>query len=310
MAYPNLDEVLEELREHVKTQLAINPEVVEAGSTLSVGDLFIEARKWHLLEDVVAVVADLQGSTNLGYGKHLASTATIYEAATGGLVRAFATYEPNYIAIQGDGAVALFWDDKAMERAVCAGITVKTFSERHLVPELEKKWKDLPTTGLKVGIASSRVLVKKVGIPRTTHQEPVWAGKAVNYASKCAQQAVAGELIVTGSVWDFVESNDYLSLSCSCNAGPSQLWSDVPITKISQDEGENAGRVLRAAWCSIHGAEYCSAVLDGKSERPDAPLVRAAMVKALRHDGFMEAQRVKREATRSRMRGLAMRNGR
>jgi hypothetical protein len=138
----------------------------------------------------------------------------------------------------------------------------------------------------------------------------VWAGKAVNYAAKCAQQAVAGELIVTGSVWDFIEGNDYLSLSCACGAGPSQLWSDAQITKISGAEGENAGRLLRSIWCSVHGAEYCSAVLDGESERADAPLVRAAMVKALRHESFVEAQRVKREVTRNRIRGLAMRRGR
>jgi class 3 adenylate cyclase len=309
MTYPNLDKTLEELREHVKTQLAVNPEVVATDATLSVDDLFIEARKWHLLENVVAVVADMQGSTNLGFGKHLASTATIYEASTGGLVRSLKTFDPNYIAIQGDGAVALFWGELAMERALCAGITVKTFSERHLVPQLAGKWENLPTTGLKVGIASSRVLVKKVGIPRTSHQEPVWAGKAVNFAAKCAQQAVAGELIVTGSVWDFVEENDYLSLSCECGTGPAQLWSDVTIKKIAGDEGEDAGRLLRSAWCMIHGAEFCASVLEGKSERLDAPQVREAMVKALRHESFMEAQRVKRIATRNRIRGLAMRHG-
>jgi class 3 adenylate cyclase len=309
MPYPDLKVTLDGLKEHVATQLAANPDVVNADNGLSVTDLFIEARKWHLLENVVAVVADLQGSTNLGYGKHLASTAAIYEASTGGLTRALAAYEPNYIAIQGDGAVALFWGDDAMARAVCAGITVKTFSERHLVPLLAGKWPDLPTTGLKVGIASSRVLVKKVGIPRTSHQEPVWAGKAVNFAAKCAQQAVAGELIVTGSVWDFVERNDYLSLSCSCGSGPAELWGNVTIEKITGDEGEDAGRLLHAAWCVIHGAEFCAAVLAGETERRDASEPREDMVKALRRSAFVEAQRVKRENTRNRLRGLAMRHG-
>ena len=59
----------------------------------------------------------------------------------------------------------------------------------------------------------------------------------------------------------------------------------------------------------IHGAEFCASVLEGKSERLDAPQVREAMVKALRHESFMEAQRVKRIATRNRIRGLAMRHG-
>ncbi|MHB1518924.1 MAG: hypothetical protein ACYCVN_07180 [Acidimicrobiales bacterium] len=88
----------------------------------------ISARKWHKLDEAVAVVADLKGSTNLGVGKHAASTASIYEAATGGLCRIFDKFDADVVAIQGDGAFGLFWGDQRMERAICAGITVKTFS--------------------------------------------------------------------------------------------------------------------------------------------------------------------------------------
>src|SRR5205823_2883503 len=146
-------------------------------------------------------------------------TASIYEAATGGLTRIFNDFDADFVAVQGDGAVGLFWGNKRLERALCAGITIKTFSELTLIPRLEKRWPELPNTGFKVGVAASSLLVKRVGVPRTAHQEPVWAGKAVNYAAKCAPQADRHEMIVAGTVWDFAEGNDYLAVSCTC-AGP------------------------------------------------------------------------------------------
>lgn len=308
MTNPDLEQLLEDLKDHVKTEMVTNPTIVEAGDDFSIDDLYVEARKWHRLDRVVAVVADLKGSTTLSYGKYLSSTAAIYEATTGGLVRAMAAFEPNYIAIQGDGAVALFWGERSVERAMCAAITVKTFSERHLVPQLKAKWSALPETGLKVGVAMSRVAVKKVGIPRSDHQEPVWAGKAVNYAAKCAQQANVDQLIVTGSVWDYVEANDYLSASCDCGT-PLALWSDVDIDKIHADDGERTGSMLTSSWCKIHGAEFCAAILDGQTSRPRAAATREKILKAQRLAPLREAQRVKRINKVNQMRGLAMRRG-
>jgi hypothetical protein len=86
-------------------------------------------------------------------------------------------------------------------RALCAGITIKTFS-RDMVIRLEKKWPDLPETGFKVGVASNRLLAKRIGTPRNpAQQEPVWADKAINYAAKAAQGADRHDLVITGSVW-------------------------------------------------------------------------------------------------------------
>jgi class 3 adenylate cyclase len=274
---------------------------------LSVDALPLKARKWHKLTEGVAVMADLKGSTNLGVGKHAASTAAIFEAATGGLTQIFHEFAADFVAIQGDGAFGLFWGDRRMERAICAGVTIKTFSEKQLVPRLEKKWPDLPATGFKVGIATSQLLVKRVGVPRTDHQEPVWAGKAVNYAAKCAEMAAAHEMLVTGSIWDFVEGNDYLAATCPCHNGPSDtLWSDVVIDKIHEGDGERTGRKLTSCWCDTHGPEYCEAVLDGKTTRPEARGVVASMRKSQRANTVREAQRRLRESQRNMRLGLAM----
>lgn len=264
-----LAELLTDLDGRVRDELKSKPEVVDKGHDLDVDKLPIEARKWHRLTDGVAVVADLKSSTQLDVGKHPASTASIYEAATGNVVRILDDFDADYIAIQGDGAVGVFWGERRLERALASGVTIKTFSEKQLVPQLEKKWTTLPETGFKVGIAASQLLVKRVGIPRTDHQEPVWAGKAVNYAAKCAQQANRHEMVVTGSVWDWVSGNDYLAVSCACSTPSSAIWSDVEIERLSAEDPERPGRKLHAAWCDVHGEEYCAAILDGKKRRAD-----------------------------------------
>jgi class 3 adenylate cyclase len=277
MTEVDLDALLDHVEGDVSTELACKPEVVDKGHALDIDDLPIVARKWHKLRDGVAVVADLKSSTQLGINKHAASTASIYEASTGGVVQIFGEFDADFVAIQGDGAFALFWGERRRERAVCAGITIKTFSERHLVPRLQKKWATLPATGLKVGVASSPLLVKRVGLPRTEHQEPVWAGRAVNYAAKAAQQADSGELIVTGEIWDWASTNDYLAVTCPCGGGPSAShWNDVTIDKIPENDGDREGKLLTSIWCLVHGSEYCSAILVGKRQRADAANIRIA----------------------------------
>src|ERR1019366_3056724 len=183
--------------------------------------------------------------------------------------------------IQGDGAFALFWGDMRYEHAMCSGITIKTFSV-DLVSRLEKKWPTMAETGFKVGVASGRVLVKRIGTPRNpAQQEPIWAGKPVNYAAKSAQCADRHELIVTGTVWDRIESNDYLTISCGCgNAGkPStSIWADMTIERVPDDDPEREGRRLMAAWCKIHGAHYCAAVMAGLKKRSDVDQARKELV--------------------------------
>jgi class 3 adenylate cyclase len=82
-----------------------------AGS-LDVSTLPIEARKWIKIPDVVAVVADLRNSTQLGTDRWAASTASIYQAATGGVVEVLNQFQADFIQIQGDGAFGLFWGDR------------------------------------------------------------------------------------------------------------------------------------------------------------------------------------------------------
>lgn len=301
----DLSGLLTDLDDSVQDELSSTPTVIHKGDDLNVEDLPIIVRKWYKLDDVVAVVADLKNSTKLGTNKWAASTASIYQASTGGVVKIFNQFEADFLAIQGDGAFALFWGESRYERALCAGITIKTFS-RDMVGQLEAKWPDnLPETGLKVGVANSRLLAKRVGTPRNpAQQEPVWAGKAVNYAAKAAQQADRGELIVTGSVWDEVEKNDYLAVSCPCQQPSLGIWADIEIDRLPEGDPEAQGRVLSADWCDIHGAEYCSSVLSGERHREDVKELRTALQRSQMRTAIRSKAQEERKSQRARHQGL------
>ena len=149
-----------------------------------------------------------------------------------------------------------------------------------------------PRPGFKVGVASGRVLTKRIGTPRNpAQQEPVWAGKPVNYAAKAAQSADRNQIIVTGTVWDRIQGNDYLAISCDCGADGQPglgIWEDVVIDRLPESEDDRLGRELLAAWCATHGSEFCAAVLEGKTKRTEANAARQSLIRlqfanALRH---------------------------
>src|SRR6266508_3826433 len=111
-----LDALLGDLDDHVTSELESMPDVEDVGDDLDLDDLAVDERRWARVDEIVAVVADLKDSTRLGTGKHAASTASIYEAAVRPLVKVLADFDADDIAIQGDGAVGIFWGDRRFER--------------------------------------------------------------------------------------------------------------------------------------------------------------------------------------------------
>ena len=304
----DFEKFLSDLDAQVRSELANKPEVVDATSSFDVSTLPIEARRWIRIHDVVAVFGDLQNSSRLGSGKHAASTASIYKAAIGSMSKIFDRFDADFVQLQGDGGFALFWGNLRYERAVCAGITLRTFSRGIFEGHLERKWPDAPETGFKVGIASGRTLVKRVGIPRNLEmQEPVWSGNAVNFAAKASQSVDRDDLLVTRSVWDYISDNDYFTISCGCQNGepghnPSPLWTDFTIEKIQPDDPERDGRSLKSVWCTTCGESFVSAILSGHKKRPDVESARAEDLRQRK----VAALNMKHIDSRNRRYGLAL----
>ncbi|MFG3359849.1 hypothetical protein [Streptomyces griseofuscus] len=265
---PPVSEMLDDSERHVAEQLKQTPEVIDTQGRINTADLYIDAPKWRKYPQVSCVFADLAGSTSLRKGRWEASTASIYDAAVKPAVRILADFGADFIDVQGDAAFGLFTGEYSKRRAICAGITIKTFGELVLIPALEAKWPtNPPQTGFKVGCAVSDLLAKKIGISRTAHHAPVWAGRAVNYAAKCSQQATAHQMIVTKPIADVIRCNEYLWYSCACSNEYTELWSEQYVEKVSGKDAD--GLLLKSSWCATCGDTYCEKICTGSWRRPD-----------------------------------------
>lgn len=282
---------------HVRDELTRMPDVEDVAEFDPASQAPpIVARRWLRVEGAAAVVADLKSSTKLGLNKNARSTASIYEAALRPVVDIFHQFGAGWIPIQGDAVIGIFWGDSVIERSMCAGITIKTFSERHLVERLSHKWPELPDTGFKIGIASSTMLVKRVGRPSTPHQALVWQGKAVSFAAKAAESGDTGQLIVTGSVWDAIEHNDYITFTCDCKVPTPSLWHDHDIMQLDHDDAERSGRCLTSSWCKNCGEAFCAKILAGENNRKAVDQHRADLQRSLFRDAISKKHaRVRRE---------------
>lgn len=264
---------LNTLEDGVRAELTTPVEIVEEDSFVDLSDLelYAERRTWKRVEDVVVVVSDLKGSTKLDFGGHANTSARLYESVMGNCARIVDRFSPSFVDLQGDGMFAMYHGERRYERALCAGITLKTFSENVLVPRVQQHLPDrFPDTGLKVGLHAGTIVAKQVGIRGS--REPIWAGKPVNWAFKAAQKADAHQLVATRKVFQKFESNDYVTHSCGCQSGEyvgsfSYLWSDFAVDTLPDTTAECM--VLRSGWCDDHGDDFCQAILDGKRKRDE-----------------------------------------
>lgn len=270
---PDLEYLLDELDDDVRWLLSAQVEVVERDGTFTADQILSStSHKWMKLPEVVAVAFDLKSSTKLGLGRHDRSSARIYESGVGGAVKCLNRYGADFIDIQGDGGFGLFWGEKAYERALCSAITLKTFSVKFVERLVAQFGDDLPDTGFKLGIHSGRTLVKRIGtLRKQEEQEAVWAGKAVNYAYKCAQSADAHVLVVTEKVFEKFKKNDFVVYSCGCADGavPSNdLWREATIEEKLPDD-ENTVFAVSSPWCANCGPGFAEAIMNGETKRDD-----------------------------------------
>ncbi|OZF26014.1 adenylate/guanylate cyclase domain-containing protein [Rhodococcus sp. 14-2483-1-2] len=258
--------MLEEVSSQANGVLNKRPSVMRARPGELDADALPDAAEetWYRLDDVVAIFADLKNSTQLNLGKNTEDMAAIYSAASGSVTQIMDGFDVDYVQVQGDGVLGIFWGPKRYARALCSGMMVKSFSENTLVPRLTKRWANAANTGYKVGLSSGHVLVKNVGTPEErSQQQPVWAGNPVNYAAKASQQAKPGELIVTDSVWRVIKTMPNLMQNCThstrgshgSQVNSTDAWQKVIIDKIAHDASQSSGQVYSKSRCNLCGSE-------------------------------------------------------
>lgn len=216
--------------------------------------------RWLKIKDVICVFVDMKNSTKLSASHHAGTTARAYTLFTGTAVRLFKEFGASYIDIKGDGVFALF-NSNEVHAAFASAVTFKTFIKEEFTPKVANKT-DVDT-GVHIGIDQATLLVSKVGLRKNAsrgdmHNE-VWAGKAVNMASKLASLSNSNEIHVSDKYHSKLKSRKAL-YSCDCDE-PVYLWEEVDLAfhdKFSFDKA----MVLKSFWCKKHGASYLKDILN------------------------------------------------
>lgn len=292
-----INEYLKETADRAGDELSTAVEVETANVFPTPSKLALETPRWKKIENVVVVATDLKGSTRISYSKQDQVGARVYQAASGNCARIFQRFGAQFVDIQGDGLFAIFHGERAVQRAMAAAFTLKSFSARDLARLIDEHLgKNVPEgfeTGLKIGIDTGTLLAKRIGV-RGEHNEPVWAGKPVNYATRCAQAADRHELIITDRFYELIKDNDYAAYSCGCQWGlnednewvrtgeivPAPLWGAKEVETLGD---HSSCKTFPGAcwWCTVHGDFFCAAIESGLTDRPEVEEVNPP---ALRDD--------------------------
>jgi class 3 adenylate cyclase len=217
--------------------------------------------KWLKIEDVICVYVDMKNSTQFSASSHGATTGKIYTLFTGTAVRIFKKFGASYIDIRGDGVFGLF-DKSKVHSALASAVTMKTFSQEVFVPKVQAKKADFDT-GIHIGIDQRTLLASKIGLNKTKDKtdmfNEVWAGKAVNFASKIASYSTNNEVFVSEQYYRNIKCRKAL-MSCSCGDEVS-LWNEVDTSWESKVPVDKLYK-LESNWCKVHGAEYLQEIIE------------------------------------------------
>jgi len=279
-----INKYLGEIKDQAEEDLTTSVTVEQASGFPTPSKLHLEKPVWKKIDDAVVVATDLKGSTKISYSKQDHVGARVYQASTGNCARIFQRFDAQFVDIQGDGLFGIFHGELAVERAIACAFTLKSFSARDLADLIDEHLGgNVPEgfeTGLKIGVDAGTILAKRIGV-RGEHNEPVWAGKPVNYATKCAKAAEAHEIILTDRYFKLVGDNDYVRYSCGCDVvrqgdeivrvigtNPGPLWSKKEVETLG-DHSSCKNFPGQSSWCVHHGDTFCAAIETGETERED-----------------------------------------
>lgn len=217
---------------------------------------------WLRIKDVTCVYVDMINSTKLSATERKETMAKIYRLFTETIIRIFHEFDAPYIDVKGDGVFALF-NYNQVYRAIAAAVTVKTFVEEEFIPKIETITdENEKSIGAHIGIDRNTLLVRRFGLKRTEdrtdRQNEVWAGKAVNMASKLASLSKSGELLVSDRFYNQI-TNKLVRKCCTCSE-ETDLWEKISITNNKFDF--STAYKLKSIWCKEHGLEYCKKILE------------------------------------------------
>ncbi len=260
----NNDQIPEKYRNIIDAQVAKFKENIFTNTVNTIpntSDITTEqSNRWTKIPDVICVFVDMKNSTKFSASHHAGTTAKVYTLFTGTAVRLFHSFGASYIDIKGDGVFALF-NSNQVHAALASAVTFKTFISEIFNQKVTNKTRI--DTGVHIGIDQATLIVSKIGLRQhqsrgDIHNE-VWAGKAVNMASKLASLSENDEIYVSSRFFNNIKSPKAL-YSCECGE-PQSLWSSVDLSDDDRFSFDKA-HVLKSLWCKIHGSDYLEKIIE------------------------------------------------
>src|SRR5579885_1164251 len=99
-------DLIGDMGEQARSDLAATTDV-EVATKFPPQQTIRSRETWLRIDDVVALFADLKGSTRLGFRKYPSTSARTYDALIGCGIEIAEEFEPAFVDIQGDGFFAL-----------------------------------------------------------------------------------------------------------------------------------------------------------------------------------------------------------
>ena len=200
-----LDEVVADVAAQLDDQAGIGVSIVDEKEVPEVGPA--NGGIWARVPKATAVFADLKRSTLLSLSGSPTDAAYAYTYFIRAMTVIFDKFSARYVDIQGDAVFGLFSGKGSIFSAAACAVTMKTQMERVVEPRF---WADASSKqSLKVGIGVDQdtLLVRRLGL-RSTGQNEVWAGRAVNVAAKLRSLVGANQLVVSDRAFaDYSEAS-------------------------------------------------------------------------------------------------------
>ena len=272
-----LDDVQTEVKNQLDEQSNLGVDVTRVGGVPEKGP--VNRGVWYQVLNVTAVFADLKGSTGLNAEEEPDNAAHAYTYFIRAMTIILDRFGAKYVDIHGDGIFGLFSTEHSRYSAAACAITMRTELERTIAPQFEDStWVDWDLKA-GIGIDCGTLLVRRLGL-RGTKQNEVWAGKPVNIAAKLSSLAEPNSVAVSDRVFNQYKSASELRQrallwSCGCNGDNGQgrgleadedemvdLWDENAVLE-GRGLDFDTYHSLKSKWCSIHGAEFCEAIVTG-----------------------------------------------
>lgn len=263
----SINEYLDDLIDEKIAQWEEDVTIQEVNVIPNPDKIRLEKPHWYRINNVVAVFADMSGSTSVNVKKyrHPKTRGRVYEAFTGALVSIFNLFNVNFIDIQGDGVLGIWDGEEARYLALAATVTFKTYVNRWLADWVKKKTSDEVDIHVHTGMDEYEVFLKYIGL-RGDMKAEVWAGEPVPIAAKLCSQAQKNEIIASDRIYQAFKLDEiYLSCGCGGKDGvKSPLWEEIGLDEEKQELlGFEKVWKLESNWCKIHGGEYCNQIING-----------------------------------------------